>query len=291
MRRQIADTNTIHLHHRAALADLQARKEGFLLTIKSNHAIQICITRMSRINEYRQRLSELEDWLPFLRKESGLPGPRGNLELAYAVAEEGSERQFEQLLMVQAEENTPEVFLVFCGLVGLGKLAADKPELFNKLRGYASDARWRVREAVATGLQLAGDQNMDGLISQMEEWSKGNWYEKRAAAAALAEPRLLKDPKHARRVLQILNAITKSMEQAEDSKDESFKVLRQAMGYCWSVAIAALPEAGKPMMETWLSSQNKDMLWMMRENLKKNRLLKIDAGWVNACSARLGQSA
>ena len=242
---------------------------------------------MTKINEYRQTLKQLDDWIPFLRKESGLPGPRGNLELAYAVAEEGKKQQFEQLLSFQAEENTPEVFLVFCGVVGLGKLAANETELFSRICKYASDPRWRIREAVATGLQLAGDQNMDGLLKEMQEWSKGNWYEKRAAAATLAEPRLLKNPRHAKKVLQVLNEITKSMEKTANPKDESFKILRQAMGYCWSVVVAALPEAGKPMMEHWLDSQNKDILWVMKENLKKNRLAKMDANWVKACNKRL----
>ena len=74
---------------------------------------------MSKIEDYRGTLKKLDDWIPFLRKNSGLPGPRGNLELAHAVAHEGSKRQFEQFLATPAEENTPEVFLVFCGLVGL----------------------------------------------------------------------------------------------------------------------------------------------------------------------------
>jgi hypothetical protein len=238
---------------------------------------------MSKIDAYRQTLRELDDWIPFLRKESGLPGPRGNLELAYAVAEEGNRKQFEQFLSFQAEENTPEVFLVFCGVVGLGKLAANEPELFNRLCEYASDPRWRIREAVATGLQLAGDQNMTLLLKEMQTWSKGNWYEKRAAAATLAEPRLLKNPNHAKKVLQLLNEITKSMEKADRSKDESFKVLRQGMAYCWSVAVAALPETGKPMMERWLDSEDKDIRWLMKENLKKNRLRKMDTAWVQDC--------
>jgi hypothetical protein len=243
---------------------------------------------MSKINDYRQALKELDDWVPFLMKNSGLPGPRGNLELAHAVAEEGSKEQFEQFLSFQAEENTPEVFLVFCGIIGLGKLATNERKLFDRLRGYASDPRWRIREAVATGLQLAGDQDMDLLLSEMQNWSRGNWYEKRAAAATLAEPRLLKQPKRARQVLQILNEITGSMERANGAKDESFKVLRQGMGYCWSVAVAASPEAGKPIMEKWLSSADNDIRWMMKENLKKKRLIKMDADWVKACSMKLG---
>jgi hypothetical protein len=242
---------------------------------------------MSRIENYRQTLKDLVDWIPFLRKESGLPGPRGNLELAYAVAEEGNKKQFKQFLSFQAEENTPEVFLVFCGVVGLGKLAANDPTLFEQLREYASDARWRIREAVVTGLQLVGDQNMERLLSEMQKWSQGNWYEKRAAAAALAEPRLLKEPKSARKVLRILDEITASMENAAGSRDDAFKVLRQGMAYCWSVVVAALPEAGKPLLEKWSDSQDKDIRWMIRENLKKNRLIKMDSAWVETCIKRV----
>ncbi len=243
---------------------------------------------MTKVEDYRHALRELDDWVPFLEKNSNLPGPRGNLELAHAVAQEGNKEQYEYFLTYQAEENTPEVFVVFCGVIGFGKLAANQPELFNRLREYASDPRWRVREAVATGLQLAGDQNMDLLLSEMKTWSKGNWYEKRAAAATLAEPRLLKNPKHAKQVLQIFDKITASMVTNDKPKDESYKVLRQGMGYCWSVAVAALPDVGKPMMERWLSCDDKDIRWIMKENLKKNRLVKMDEDWVKECVKKLG---
>lgn len=246
---------------------------------------------MSKIDAYRHTLRDLEDWILYLQKESGLPGPRGNLELAYAVAEEGSRKQFEQLMSVSAEENTPEVFLVFCGVVGLGKLAARHPDLFERLRHYASDPRWRVREAVATGLQLAGDQNMDQLLREMKKWSRGNWYEKRAAAAALAEPRLLQEPKYVKQALVILDKITASMEETNAPKDDAFKSLRKGMGYCWSVLVAALPEAGKPIMENWLNSRDKDVRWVMRENLKKNRLIRMDAKWVKACNKKLERAS
>jgi hypothetical protein len=242
---------------------------------------------MSKIEDYQQTLRTLHDWVPFLKKNSGLPGPRGNLELAQAVAGIGDQQQFEHLLSSDAKENTPEVFLVFCGVMGLGKLAAMQPDLFARLRHYASDTRWRIREAVATGLQLTGDQDMDMLLSEVKKWIKGNWYEKRAVAAALAEPRLLKQAKHAKQVLQILDRITESMETDDKHKDESYKVLRQGMAYCWSVAVVAAPEVGKPLMEKWLVSTDKDVCWMMKENLKKNRLLKMDADWVKECLKKL----
>ena len=230
------------------------------------------LRKMSKIDDYRQILKKLDDWIPFLSKESGLPGPRGNLELAYAVAEEGSKGQFKKLLSFQAKENTPEVFLVFCGIVGLGKLAASETKLFDQLRGYASDGRWRIREAVATGLQLAGDQDMELLLKEMQKWSQGNWYEKRAAAATLAEPRLLKEPRYVKKALQILDRITASIERADNQKDEALNVLRRGMGYCWSVAVAALSEEGKPIFENWLNSQSKDVRWIIKENLKKESL-------------------
>jgi hypothetical protein len=240
---------------------------------------------MSKLNDYCQTIKSLDDWIPYLKKESGLPGPRGNLELAHAVAQIGNKKRFEQLLSFEAQENTPEVFLVFCGVMGLGKLAAGEPKYFERLRGYASDTRWRIREAVASGLQLTGDQDMSLLLKEMQKWSKGNWYEKRAAAAALAEPRLLKKPKEIEKVLHILDQITASMETKEDMKDEAYKILRQGMGYCWSVVLVALPDIGKPLFEAWLTSEDKDIRWMMKENLKKNRLVKMDAEWVKKCAS------
>jgi hypothetical protein len=49
---------------------------------------------MNKVDLYRQKLKQLKDWGPFLPKESGLPGPRGNIELAQAVVKEGNEALF-----------------------------------------------------------------------------------------------------------------------------------------------------------------------------------------------------
>ena len=239
---------------------------------------------MSKITTYRETLKSLDDWTPYLLQESGLPGPRGNLELAHAVAQAGSREQFETFLSVpleQAPTNNPHEFLVFCGVLGLGKLAAEGDHtLIARLRTYASDPRWRVREGVATALQLLGDMDMPLLLHEMTIWSEGNWLEKRAAAAALAEPRLLKQAENAQEALRIIDSITLSIAEAKSRSGDEFKTLRQALGYCWSVLVAALPAEGKTMMEKWLPSEDKDIRWVMRENLKKNRLLRVDPLWV-----------
>ena len=246
---------------------------------------------MSKSDIYRQKLRTTQNWIPYLRKNSGLPGPRGNLELANAAACEVNKAQIEELLSTpykSANENTPGVFIFFCGLLGLGKLVAEGDlEQLPRLRRYASDSRWRVREGVATALQLIGDQDLDLLIKEMGAWSRGNWYEKRAAAAALAEPRLLNDSRHVVKILAILDSITKAIASAGNQRDESFITCRQAMGYCWSVAVAALPSEGKPAMEKWFRDQNPNVRWMMKENLKKKRLIKMDVDWVKVSNTAL----
>ena len=154
---------------------------------------------MAKADEYRKKLSTLENWDAFLLQESGLPGPRGNLELAQVVADEGTLELYERYLTYDAEQaptNSPYEFLAFCGAVGLGRLVAEgKTELLTTLRQCASDRRWRIREAVAMALQRFGDVDMSALIQAMQAWSTGTPLEQRAAAAALCEPRLLEQAK------------------------------------------------------------------------------------------------
>jgi hypothetical protein len=248
---------------------------------------------MSKVDTYRQTLKQLKDWEPFLLKESGLPGPRGNIELAQAVAEEGDEALFEHYLsfnLTKAPTNSPEEFLAFCGVLGQGKLlSAGKTEALGKLRHFASDPRWRTREAVAMALQKFGDADMDALLDKTEKWSKGDVWAQRAVAAALCEPRLLTQRKHVQEVLGILDRITASLQGTKDRDNEGFRVLRQSLGYCWSVAVAALPEEGKLAMENWFDSEDKDIGWIMRENLKKNRLARMDTKWVKYWKDRLAK--
>jgi hypothetical protein len=247
---------------------------------------------MPKIDAYRAILRDLDDWDAYLLAETGLPGPRGNLELAQAVADIGDPARFQRYAAITAEQaptNTPGEFLAFCGVVGLGRLVAEgQHELVPTLRRHASDPRWRLREAVAMALQRLGYDDMDRLLAEMRSWAQGSPLEQRAAAAALCEPRLLAQPAHARATLEILEAITATIPPAQDRKSEGFRALRQGLGYCWSVAVVALPEAGKPLMEAWLSHPDLDIRWIMRENLKKARLARMDAAWVDRCRTRLG---
>ena len=106
----------------------------------------------------------------YLTSNSNLPGRRGNLELAWAFAdtvEHYAEMQEQRLWELcatlaavsadAAPVNDPREFLSFCGVVGAGGLGSISPALFDAavavLRTSANDPRWRMREAVAMGLQ------------------------------------------------------------------------------------------------------------------------------------------
>jgi hypothetical protein len=240
--------------------------------------------RMNKADGYRRVLKTLTIWEPYLLKESGLPGPRGNLELAQVVADEGDRQLFENLLTFTPEVapvNSPKEFLAFCGVVGMGKILADgDDEILDFLRSCATDPRWRMREGVAMALQRLGKKNMSKLLEAMEMWSRGNWYEKRAAAAALAEPVLLKNEREALQALQILDGMTASMENYSDVRNEGFQVFRQGLGYCWSVVVVATPTDGKRLMENWLTCNDPIIRRVMQENLKKKRLERMDPDWV-----------
>lgn len=241
---------------------------------------------MSKIDTYREKLRGMprEDWEPFLLAESGLPGPRGNIELAQAVADEGDAALFAYFLTFDAQKapvNSPHEFLAFCGAIGLGKLLAEGDRTaLPTLRGCASDPRWRTRESVAMALQRWGRVAMDALLAEMAQWAMGNPYEQRAAVAGLCEPALLKNPPQVAQVLRILDDVTASIARIADRRSDAFVALRKGLAFCWSVAVCALPEAGKPLMERWLGSDDKDIRWIMKENLKKTRLERMDADWV-----------
>jgi hypothetical protein len=241
---------------------------------------------MTKRDLYLQTLPSLPDWDDYLLKESGLPGPRANLELVQAVADLGTPEQFHRWLALGPAATPPKTaleFLPLCGVVGLGRLLAEAQlDVLPELRQQANDPRWRVREGVARALQRWGDADMGALVKAIQDWVNGTWLERRAVAAGLCEPRLLADTAHAKAVLKIFDRVTRAVSRAgpADRQGDDFKALRQGLAYCWSVAVAAAPTEGKTAMETWLASPDKDVLWIMRENLKKIRLTRMDAKWV-----------
>lgn len=253
------------------------------------------MANVNKADELRATFLQASDPEAFIRSHSNLPGPRGNLELAQVVADEGDEALFRSLVAWTpdlAPENTPEGFLPVCGVVGFGRLVAEgRTDLVPEIRAFSEDPRWRVREAVAMGLQRWGREDMRHLLAEMRRWAGGSLLERRAVVAALCEPDLLRVPRDARRVLDLLDRITRSVTRERDRHREEFRVLRQALGYGWSVGVASLPDEGIARLDRWMTSEDPDVRWIMRENLKKRRLTSVAADHVDRWSALVARSA
>ena len=108
-----------------------------------------------------------------------------------------------------------------------------------------------------------------------------NSYVRRAAVAAICEPRLLTDPATRAAALQACRKASESiaMLPATERKTPGLRNLRQALGYCWSVAVAADPDAAMPAFEGLRAVDDPDIRWIVASNLKKSRLRRHLERW------------
>jgi len=236
---------------------------------------------MSRRDDYASGLKKTSDQVTFLREHSGLPGPRGNLELMQAAADVGDEPRFRDWITVGSGGHPTDEFLAMCGIVGFGRLVAEgRQDLVSELHAHASDPRWRAREAVAIALQRVGDHDTDLLFQIVRRWAEDGGYVQRAAIAAVSEPRLLKTAETSRAAVDLVDRVTSLVEDTRERRSDEFRVVRQALAYCWSVVVVSNPQYGRPRMEHWAGSHDPDVRWLLGENLKKARLLSLDPVWV-----------
>jgi hypothetical protein len=233
----------------------------------------------------------------YLLEHSDLPGPRANLELLSVAVERlpaSVLRAFASMSPREAPSGTAREFLPTVGVAGLGRLLAEAPDeaarraTLDQLAAHAADPRWRVREAAAIALQRWGSVDIRPLLAELRGWTgAADRFRQRAAVAAICEPPLLRRPDAAAAALDLLDMITRTLPGAADRRTEPFRVLRQALGYGWSVAVVALPAEGRKRLEAWLLLEDPDVRWVVRENLRKARLTRMDAAW----SARMAQRA
>jgi len=257
---------------------------------------------MSKKEGYREDLVDLldeflktgdeEKIMEFLVSNSNLPGPRGNLELADVFAEVAEnyfirdpQKIWELALRLidffpdEAPVNSPKEFLPFCGVVAMGAIGSVHATFYQKaftfLRKFANDPRWRTREAVAMGIQKLVAKQRKNTLKELESWiEKNEWLAMRAVAAGVAEPALLRDEQTARSALELHKRIFAQILAARERRSDEFKTLRQSLGYSLSVVICAIPKEGFEYMQQLTDSQDADILWVIKENLKKNRLIK-----------------
>jgi hypothetical protein len=228
-------------------------------------------------------------WGAYLDAHSGLPGPRGNLELLAAAGD------LAPAALLRAWSASDDEYRAAVGTAGLGRLAVEgDATALDELRARANDARWRVREAVAMGLQRVGDADRSRLHAVAEAWAAGSPLEQRAAIAGVCEPRLLRAPADAARAVALVARVTAALAAlpVDRRRADDVRTLRQALGYCWSVAVAADPAAGFPALEALAepATQDADIRWVLRTNLTKARLARADADRTAALAARVART-
>lgn len=213
---------------------------------------------------------EASAWPAFVTANSGLPGPRANLTLLHDAALAAGPAEVDALLRDGGE------YPVACAAAALA-LRARHPLDAAHARSLAADGRWRVREGVAIGLQLLGDSDLGALIDTAGIWlGDPNPLVIRAAIAAICEPRLLHTSNGAAAALECCRRATARLVgiPAAVRRSDDVRTLRQALGYCWSVAVAADPAAGLPIFRT-LDTTDPDVAWIVRENQRKKRLAAL----------------
>lgn len=214
-------------------------------------------------------------WAEYLLEHSGLPGPRANLEFADAFAAAASR----DLVLEYAGRD--EEYLRFCGTEALGRLVVEEPahpEHVALLRERARDPLWRVREGAARALQRVGDSVPHRLREITAEWARqSDPFVQRAALAAICEPRLLRDPRTRALALELCDLVTAAVTTMppQDRRGAGARALRQALGYCWSVAVAADPGRGLPAFRRWQEVDDPDGQWIIRSNISKARLRRL----------------
>lgn len=264
---------------------------------------------MSKIQRYQRELQLLFTELfqtgdekkltEYLLVNSNLPGRRANLELAKAfimVIEEYWEKDDELLwdfivsylniTPSHGSVNDPQEFLPFCATWALGSIGGIsevhyKDSLYY-LRELAKDSRWRIREAVTKGIHKLIEDKRYEILKELQTWiDKDQCLTMRAVVTGVAEPSLLKEENTAKQALKLHKEVIGHIKNIKNLKSEEFKILRKGLAYSLSVVIQAVPEDGFEYLEELIAYQDKDILYIIKQNLNKNRLIRNYPAQVN----------
>jgi len=247
---------------------------------------------------FRSAFGELED---MLISNSNLPGPRGNLELAYAFADCLKSMQYiddnlwqnlNKWIEVTVEEtpsDSPKEFIPFCAVQALGAIftyvdSKKKEKIIELFQATANDSRWRVREGVAIGIQWIEEKDFKQAELIFNKWiDDASLLERRAIIAALAHPPVLNDKDNVLFCFKITERILKDLINIgrEFRKTEEFRVLRKGLEYAISVFVAKLPNEGFEFMKKWAQKNDPDIKKIIKSNLGKSRLTKKFGQQVN----------
>ena len=255
--------------------------------MKENYEV---IEKITPLFDLPAKFKEIED---YLCDNSNLPGPRGNLTLAFKFAEcfeqEVISKELLDLLVgwinipeAQAPTNNPREYLPFCGILALGShycYTNDKTKelIMEQFKIAMNDKRWRMREGAAMGFQKIAEKDFNVIKEYFDLWySNSSCLEKRAFIAALAHPPILKDEEITWFSLKISDHILKDILlcSKESRKSEEFTALSKGLQYALSVFAAYLPKEGFQLFKKYALLKDPEINKILKVNLGKTRLTK-----------------
>jgi hypothetical protein len=254
------------------------------------------------MNKQEQHLVDLrhltldrDELVSYLLAHSNLPGKRGNLELAFAFSEFTGEQYsinremafaFCQTLIIEnpydEQVTGPEEFLSFCGILGLGRIGKidpiKEPIVLVYVKAAAQDERWRIREAAAMAIQDLIDVRPEATMALLESWvCEDSYLLHRAAAAGIAEPRFMKNRENANVALELHKTILENVAHETNRRETNYTVLVKGLCYTLSVVIVGIEQEGFAYLEDLLTTDNPIIHKIVSENLKKKRLIRLNA--------------
>lgn len=255
--------------------------------MKENYEV---IVKITPLFDLPARFRDIED---YLCDNSNLPGPRGNLTLAFKFADcfekEAISKDLLDLLVgwiniteAEAPTNNPREYLPFCGILALGAHYCytndiTKELIVEQFKIAMNDTRWRMREGAAMGFQKIAEKDFKVIKEYFELWYPNSSYlEKRAFIAALAHPPILRNEEIARFSLKISEDILRDIltYSKESRKSEDFKALSKGLQYALSVFAAYLPEEGFHLLKKYAQIKDNEINKIIKANLGKSRLTK-----------------
>lgn len=255
------------------------------------------IEKIIPLFDSKERFKEIEN---YLSTNSNLPGPRGNLALAFRFADCFKEKSISRDLLdliikwvnispEEAPTNNPREYLTFCGILALGEHYCYAEEeiknlIMTQFKTAMNDKRWRTREGAAMGFQRIAEKDINPIKKHFTMWFSGsNYLEKRAFIAALAHPPILKNKEIAQFSLNmsedILNEILSVSKTCRRS--EEFAVLSKGLQYALSVFVADIPEEGFNLLKKYAEFNDPELNKIIKSNLGKSRLTKKYARMVD----------
>lgn len=227
---------------------------------------------------------EIKEYLMF---DSGLPGKRANLKKVEEFSELVEASRLDEELFIFIEDlwetdsdgNDKETMLVLSGLLASSHFYMDdkyRDRVTIIFKEAMNDSRWRVREIIQESFKVIARLDYKTLVSYFDSFNSLSPLEYRAIVTTLAHPEILKTEEQKtysmKKMIESMNAFLE-YEKIYDKKDDDFVALQKGLSFAISVIVSENSEEGVKILEEYLN-KSKIMNKILKENLKKNRLIK-----------------